>query len=77
MVSIQEVVEQPPVAFATEPGSLDVKEPEGDDCGVAVGSAGMSNFRLPVASALPDAAFELSAPLPWKRVLRLAVFGRF
>ena len=39
--------------------------------------SGISNFRLPVASALPDAACELSAPLPWKRVLRLAVFGSF
>src|SRR5690349_17442953 len=45
--------------------------------GTAVGSAGMSNFRLLVASALPDAVFEFAAPLPWKRVLRLAVFGRF
>ena len=44
---------------------------------MAARNVGISNFRLLVASALPGAAFELSAALPWKRVLRLAVFGGF
>ena len=38
---------------------------------------GLHDFRLPVASALPGSTFELSAPLPWKRVLRLAVSAGF
>ena len=45
--------------------------------GVAVGSVDIRNFRLPVASARLDAAFELSARLPWKGVPRRAVFGLF
>jgi len=33
----------------------------------------LSDFRLPIASAMPVATFELSAPLPWKGDLRRAV----
>ena len=35
------------------------------------------DFRLPVASAASDATCEVSAPSPWKRVLRLANFVNF
>jgi len=37
----------------------------------------MSNFRLLVAGAMPVAACELSAPLPWKPALWLAVSADF
>jgi hypothetical protein len=37
----------------------------------------LNNFHLLVASAVLDATLELSAPLLWKRVLRLADFRRF
>lgn len=37
----------------------------------------LNNFHFLVPSAVLDATFELSAPLLWKRVLRLADFGRF
>lgn len=35
----------------------------------------LNDFRLLPSSAPPGATFELSAPSPWKRILRLAVLG--
>jgi len=49
-----------------------VRRVPGERADVAVGSVGMNNFRLLVASACQTRRSNFAAPLPWKRALGLS-----